>query len=211
MQWNNTVHLSDLMQVAALSATDLTFGYEHTADNINVRSTSPPFGSPFQQAARASMIDDALYAGLQIDAVAAPDVDRSDAPGLGRPERSPFTWRLGAVVDVPEIDTRFKAAYGTAFRAPSLFDRFGVDSFGYIGNPNLLPESAQGWEVGFTTTLPAFGQADFVSFGATYFNEQIQNLIVAVFAPVDTAVNIGSAHIQGVETELNLHPAHGWC
>ena len=51
--------------------------------------------------------------------------------------------------------------------------------------------------------------ADFVSFTATYFNEQIQNLIVAQLVPVDTAVNIGSAHIQGVETELTLHPA-GW-
>jgi len=114
----------------------------------------------------------------------------------------PFTWRLGAVLDVSEVATRFKAAYGTAFRAPSLFDRFGVDSFGYVGNPNLKPESAQGWEIGFTTTLsPA------VSFGATYFNEQVQNLIVAVLTPVDTAVNVGSAHIQGVETELNLRPA----
>ena len=44
-------------------------------------------------------------------------------------------------------------------------------------------------------------------FGATYFNEQIDNLIVAVFTPVDTAVNVGSAHIQGVETTLTLHPA----
>ncbi len=120
---------------------------------------------------------------------------------------SPFTWRLGAVLDVPEVDTRFKAAYGTAFRAPSLFDRYGVDSFGYVGNPNLQPESAQGWEAGFTTTFAAFAHTDFVSFTATYFNEQIQNLIVAVFTPVDTAVNIGSAHIQGVETELTLHPA----
>jgi vitamin B12 transporter len=108
---------------------------------------------------------------------------------------------------VPEVATRFKAAYGTAFRAPSLFDRYGVDSFGYIGNPNLKPESAQGWEAGFVTTLAAFGKPDFVSFGATYFNEQVQNLIVAQFVPVDTAVNIGSAHIQGVETELTLHPA----
>jgi vitamin B12 transporter len=108
---------------------------------------------------------------------------------------------------VPEIATRFKAAYGTAFRAASLFDRYGVDSFGYIGNPNLKPESAQGWEVGFITTLDAFGRKDFASFGATYFNEQVQNLIVAQFVPVDTAVNVGSAHLQGVEMQLTLRPA----
>ncbi len=41
----------------------------------------------------------------------------------------------------------------------------------------------------------------------TYFNEQIDNLIVTVFVPVETSQNIGSAHIQGVENELGLHPA----
>ena len=200
VQWNNTLHLSDLIAVPALSATDLTFGYEHIADNINVKVNQSFFGSPFQQSARASMTDDALYAGLQTTLL-----QRLTVTGQLRQDwvtgDTPFTWRLGAVLDVPEVATRVKAAYGTAFRAPSLFDRFGVDSFGYVGNPRLLPESAQGWELGFTTTIGP------VSFGATYFNEQVKNLIVAVFTPVDTAVNVGSAHIQGVETELTLRLA----
>jgi vitamin B12 transporter len=200
VQWNNTLHLSDLMNVAALSATDLTFGYEHIADNIDVKVNQSSFGSPFMQSAKAYMTTDATYAGLQSTLW-----QRLTITGQIRQDwvagNAPFTWRLGAVLDVPELATRFKAAYGTAFRAPSLFDRYGVDSFGYIGNPNLKPESAQGWEAGFTTTLGSN-----VSFGATYFNEQIQNLIVAVFAPVDTAVNIGSAHIQGVETDVTVRP-----
>jgi vitamin B12 transporter len=197
VQWNNTVHLSDLAPIPTLSATDLTFGYQHTADNINVKVNQSFFGSIFAQSARASMTDDAAYAGLQTTLL-----QRVTLTGQVRQDwvdgEQPFTWRLGAVVDVPEILTRFKAAYGTAFRAPSLFDRFGVDSFGYVGNPNLKPESAQGWEVGFTTT---FGIA---SISATYFNEQVQNLIVAVFTPVSTAVNVGAAHIQGIEAELTL-------
>jgi vitamin B12 transporter len=200
VQWNNTVHLSDLMHVAWLSGTDATFGYEHTADNINVKVSQSFAGSPFQQSAKASMNDDALYAGLQSTVL-----QRLTLTGQIRQDwvdgDVPFTWRLGAVLDVPEVATRFKAAYGTAFRAPSLFDRFGVDSFGYMGNRNLKPESAQGWEAGFITTLsPA------LSFGATYFNEQVQNLIVAVLTPVDTAVNVGAAHIQGVEVQANLRP-----
>ena len=201
VQWNNTAHLSDLMKVAALSATDFTFGYEHTADTINVKVDQSSFGSPFIQAARAAMTDDATYAGLQSKLW-----QRLTLIGQIRQDwvsgSAPFTWRLGGVVDVPEIATSFKASYGTAFRAPSLFDRFGVDSFGYVGNPNLKPESAQGWETGFSTTpLP------FITYTATYFNEQIQNLIVAIFTPVDTAENIGSAHINGVENELTLRAA----
>ncbi len=208
LQWNHTVHLSDLLDVPMLSATDLTFGYEHIADTVKVRVNSSSSGFGFQQSAKAYMNTDATHAGLQTTLW-----QRLTLTGQLRQDwvagNAPFTWRLGAVLDVPEVATRFKAAYGTAFRAPSLFDRYGVDSFGYVGNPHLGPESAQGWEVGFTTTFDAFAHKDFVSFGATYFNEQVQNLIVAQFVPVDTAVNIGSAHIQGVETQLTMRPA-GW-
>jgi vitamin B12 transporter len=208
LQWNNTVHLSDLLDVPMLSSTDLTFGYEHIADEAKIRVNSSSGGFGFQQNAKAYMYTDALHAGLQTtlwQRLTFTSQVRQDWVAAN----APTTWRLGAVLDVPEVATRFKAAYGTAFRAPSLFDRYGVDSFGYIGNPNLKPESAQGWEIGFTTTLDAFARKDFVSFGVTYFNEQVQNLIVAQFVPVDTAVNVGSAHLQGIETQLTLRPA-GW-
>lgn len=205
VQWNNTVHLDDMLQVAALSATALTFGYEHIADNIKVRVNSAYFGVPFGQNADASMTTDAAHTGLQTtlwDRLTLTGQVRQDWVG----SNAPTTWRLGAVFDARELATQFKAAYGTSFRAPSLFDRYGVDSYGYVGNPNLKPESAQGWEVGFSTTLPALERPDFITFGATYFNQQIENLITTVYTPVYTAVNIGSAHIQGVETEVTLRP-----
>jgi vitamin B12 transporter len=197
-QWNNTLH--------ATETTSLTFGYEHIVDDIKVRTSSTSFGFPFAQTAAARSIGDAAYAGAQTTLW-----NRLTLTGQIRQDwvaaQAPFTWRVGAVLEAPEIDTSFKIAYGTAFRAPSLFDRFGVDSFGFMGNPNLKSETAQGWEIGFTTTLPAFGQSDFVTFGTTYFNEQVNNLIVGVFAPVDTETNIGSAHLQGFETAFALHPA----
>ena len=206
LQWNNTLHLNDFFGPLPLSATDLTFGFEHTADTAHVRTNDNYAGYPYAQASAASMTDAAAYVGLQTTLW-----QRLTLTGQVRQDwvaaNSPTTWRVGAVFDASEIDTHVKAAYGTAFRAPSLFDRFGVDSSGYVGNAALKPESAQGWEIGFTTTLPAFHQPNFVEFGATYFNEQVENLIAAVYVPVDTAVNIGSAHMQGVETDLTLRPA----
>jgi vitamin B12 transporter len=206
VQWNNTVHLSDYFASSVLSATDLTFGYEHIADQAKVRVNSSFFGFPFSQSANAHMDSDAGYVGLQSTLW-----NRLTITGQLRQDAvlndTPFTWRLGGVLDIPEIATHLKAAYGTAFRAPSLFDRFGVDSSGYVGNPLLKPESAQGWEIGFTTDVAAFARKDFATVGVTYFNNQVQNLIQAVFAPVDTAVNIDAAHIQGFETELTLRPA----
>ena len=197
VQWNNTVHIADTISA--------TVGYQHTIDTIDVRANYNFGGFPFTQNAAAQMVADAAHVGLQTTLW-----KRLTLTGQIRQDwvadNAPFTWRLGAVFDTPEIDTQFKIAYGTAFRAPSLFDRFGVDSFGYVGNPRLKPETAEGWEIGFTTTLPAFGQRDFISFGTAYFNEQVNNLIVGVFVPVDTAINIGSAHLQGLETTFALHP-----
>ncbi len=156
VQWNNTVHLDDLLNLPVLSATDLTFGYEYTRDAATARVNETSNGSLYLQDTSASMSDNAGYAGLQTTLG-----QRLTLTGQVRQDAvlndAPFTWRLGTVLNVPEIATHFKAAYGTAFRAPSLFDRFGIDNFGYVGNPNLKPESAQGWELGFTTDIAALG------------------------------------------------------
>ncbi|MGE0222707.1 MAG: TonB-dependent receptor plug domain-containing protein [Acetobacteraceae bacterium] len=206
IQWNNTVHLDTLVPSGALSETALTFGYQHTADSIKVNSSSVTAGFPFAQAVNASMVTNAMNVGLQSTLW-----ERLTVTGQMRQDwvvdNAPTTWRLGGVVAVPEIGTRFKASYGTSFRMPSLYDLYGVDSFGYVGNPALKPERAQGWEAGFTTSLDAFDRRNLVTFGATYFNQQVQNLIVTVFSPVYTATNIGSAHVQGVETEFAVRPA----
>jgi vitamin B12 transporter len=87
-----------------------------------------------------------------------------------------------------------------------LFDRYGVDSYGYVGNPLLQPEYSQGWETGFTTGVPAFGQPESLVFTGTYFAETVRNLIVDVFTPIDTAVNVGSAFVHGVEADFRVRP-----
>jgi vitamin B12 transporter len=205
-QWNNVVHLNDLFASSVLSGTDLTFGYEHTSDQAKVRVDTTSFGSPYMSSTHAHLDDDAGYAGLQTTIR-----DRLTLTGQIRQDavlnQTPFTWRLGAVLAVPELLSRVHVAYGTAFRAPSLFDRYGVDSFGYVGNPSLRPERAQGWEVGLSSDLPFRGRANFLSTSVTYFNEQIRDLIETVFTPVYTAVNIGAAHTEGVETEATARPA----
>jgi len=208
LQWNNTLHLDDVISSRMLSATDLTFGFEHTADTAHVRIDDASAGGLTQESSNAGQTDDAIYLGLQSTLW-----QRLTMTGQVRQDweagNQPTTWRIGTVLDVREIDTRLKAAYGTAFRSPSLFDRFGIGSFGFVGNPDLKPESARGWEAGFVTTLPAGRQPAFVSFGATYFNEQVTDLIA--FAETasggSTETNIGSAHMQGVETEATLRPA----
>lgn len=207
LQWNNVLHLGNVIRSPLVSMADVTFGFEQTSETAKTRINSLTAGFPYEQSFNASMTDNAVYAGFQTTLA-----QRLTVTGQIRQDwvlnDQPFTWRLGAVFDAREIRTHFHAAYGTAFLAPSLFDRFGVDSTGYVGNPFLQAETAQGWEVGFTTDVPALGRPDAASFDATYFNEQITNLIETVFPTptTSTSENVGSAHIEGVETELTLRP-----
>jgi vitamin B12 transporter len=205
VQWNNTLHLDDLLQQPFLSASAMTFGYQYIGDTAKVRVNEDFAGYPYSENAGASMTTNAVYWGLQTTLL-----QRLALTGQIRQDwvvdQAPTTWRLGAVYDAKEIGTHFKLAYGTAFRAPSLFDRYGVDSYGYVGNPALKPESARGWETGFTTDLPALGRSNFASLTETYFDQRVRDLIVGVYSPIDTEVNLGSAHVHGVESELTLHP-----
>ena len=116
------------------------------------------------------------------------------------------TWRLGATLALPEIASRLRASGGTAFAAPSLFQRFGVIGNFFRGNPDLRPERSIGWEVGAETDFPAFGRAAFATTSVTYFQSRIRDLI-NFDAGFRTLTNIDRARIQGVELGLTLRPA----
>jgi vitamin B12 transporter len=208
VQWNNTLHLDDWAGVPFLSASAMTFGYEYIGDTAKVRVNENFGGFPYGQAATASMTTNAVYAGLQttvlqrlaLTAQLRQDWVVNDAP---------TTWRLGGVYDLSEIATHLKLAYGTGFRVPSLFDRYGVDTLGYVGNPDLKPEQAKGWEAGFTTDIPLGQRRDFATVGATYFDQRVRDLIenIPTANGGNTEVNVASAHVHGVETEATLRPA----
>lgn len=207
LQWNNTVTLPDN---AALTESTMTFGYQHLNDRATVRVNSSSIFGPFQQDVRAHSDSDAGYAGLQTTLA-----QRLTLSAHGRQETSTlttdaFTWRVGGVLAVPEAWSRFHASYGTSFRAPSLFDRYGVDSFGFRGNPALRPERSTGYEFGVSTDLPLAGRADWATVSATYFDNKLRDLITFQSDPVtfdSTVVNVARARSSGVELALVLRPA----
>ncbi len=203
LQFNNTVTLLD---VGPLSRAAVTFGAEHIADEARVRTNSDFSGFPFSQSALASSRQEAGYAGLE-----GRLFERLTVTGNVRGEtntltKDAVTYRVGGAFALPEVLSTIKASYGTSFRAPSLFDRYGVDSFGYIGNPNLKPESSRGYEVGIVTDLPVF-RPEGLSFAVTYFDNRIKNLIQGVFAPISTVINVAQATTRGIESSVTLRPA----
>ena len=108
------------------------------------------------------------------------------------------TWRVAPAVLLPGLNTKLKASIGTGFKAPTLSQMF-VDfpAFGSFGNRNLRPEESLGYDFGFEQ--PLFDNR--VRFGATYFHNDITNLIVNNFV---TYLNVGEAETYGAETFVNV-------
>ena len=109
------------------------------------------------------------------------------------------TWRVAPAFIVPWTDTKLKATYGTGFKAPTLTELYvNNPSFMVVGNPNLLPETSTGYDLGFEQPF----LHDRVRVGGTYFHNDITNLIEGTTNPttfVSTYVNVGQATTQGVE------------
>jgi vitamin B12 transporter len=98
--------------------------------------------------------------------------------------------------------TRLKASVGTGFKAPTLDELFhSYPIFGFFANPNLQPESSHGYELGFDQTLTSAA----LSFGATYFRNNIRNLINDN-AQFTSYANVGRARTQGVESFIAYQP-----
>jgi vitamin B12 transporter len=104
------------------------------------------------------------------------------------------TWRVAPAVIVPVTETKLKASYGTGFKAPDLYQLYGQGPYGFVGNPNLLPETSSGFDYGFEQ--PLFN--DCIRFGVTYYRNDITNLI-DYNATFTSLVNVGQALTYGEE------------
>jgi vitamin B12 transporter len=90
---------------------------------------------------------------------------------------------------------KLRASYGTAFRAPSFLDLYGRDTY-YVGNPNLRPEKARGWDAGVDWYLPEKRG----TLSATWFETNYTDLIVYDFGVFpSTVVNADRARTRGLE------------
>ncbi len=110
------------------------------------------------------------------------------------------TWRVGATYLFRETDTQFRASYGTAFKAPSLFELYSVGLF-CRGNPNLQPERSRGYEFGVEQGL--FNGK--VKAGVTYFLNSFENLIQCP-PPFARQENVAHAQSEGFEMFLHMSP-----
>ncbi len=106
------------------------------------------------------------------------------------------TYRIAPAFHVPVIGTILKASFGTGFKAPTLNQLYvSYPSFFFYANPNLRPEKSQGFDAGFEQPL----LNDRIRFGATYFQNDIKDLITSN-ASFTSYANVGKAKTYGVES-----------
>lgn len=112
------------------------------------------------------------------------------------------TYRVAPAVLIPETGTKLKASVGTGFKAPTLDELFdSLPQFNFFANPNLKPETSLGYDAGFEEAL----LDKRVQFGATYFHNDIKNLI-SFNNDFTSYANIGRATTSGAEVFAAVKP-----
>ena len=174
----------------SLSADEkLVLGAEHQLDEMTVPlSASTTIESGYAEL--ESNFNDAFFNTLSLR------YDDNDRFG------GKTTYRVAPAYVIQDTGTKLKASVGTGFKAPTLSQMFqNFPDFDFYGNPNLKPESSLGYDVGFEQVLADAA----VRFGATYFRNNIKNLIDDN-ADFTTLVNVGRAVTDGVESFVSYRP-----
>jgi vitamin B12 transporter len=203
-QWNNTVHVPDY---GPAEFSSFLFGIEILDDRSKFNIEDAYFGVPFTAGNNMSQHTTAGHAALQTTLAGRLTLTAALRDDSVSSFGSAVTGRIGGVLAIPEADLHVKASYGTGFLAPSLFDLYGQEASGgyleYYGNPKLKPEHSAGYDAGLQFDIPAFDQPDFASISATYYFNNITDLISAT-PNFESVENLGHSRISGVETELAL-------
>ncbi len=183
----------------------ITLGYEFEEEKMKTDGFTD-FGGFIQtqmtdetRQNRAVYVQDQVFFTDKLNATLGVRHDNTDDFG------SETTYRVTANYRLTE-SSRLRAAHGTGFRAPSLFELYGFtpSNFGsaYFGNPELDPETSENWEVG----LDQNWLNNQLTSSVTVFKNDIDDLITTVFLPSfdSTSVNQNKADIHGLEAALSL-------
>ncbi len=180
----------------------INFALEREEVDFSQRGNASPWGNPNQ---------DQSY-----------DVNGYALEYIGKPVKG-FTWTMSARLDdYSDFDDattwqvaasyrlspalRLRGSVGTGSKAPTFTERYGFFEDLFIGNPDLKPESSQGWEIGIDTSWAD----DQYQFQLAYFDQDLQDEIDGfVFDPetfLFTAQNKESdSSRKGIETVFDMH------
>ena len=118
-----------------------------------------------------------------------------------------FTYRFTGAYLFTTTNTKLRASYGTAFKAPDLFNTFSTSPTA-LGNPNLRPEKSQGFDIGIDQSL----WEGKIGMSASFFHNYIHDVIAFVPTGLFTGsyANRNTGETYGIESELRAAPLKNW-
>ncbi|MBY0321775.1 MAG: TonB-dependent receptor [Reyranella sp.] len=189
--FKNLVTITDQVDVIAGVDYDRQWAYSNTLSSVAPGTLAALAWGTMSQTGIYGQIRLNPFEGFNLNAGGR--VDFNDIYG------SVGTWRAGASY-LWATDTKVKASYGTAFKAPSLFELFGTGFF-CGGNRNIQPEYSRGYEVGVEQGI--FDRK--VKAGITYFFNTYSNLIQCP-PPFTSLQNVANAQSEGFESFVQISP-----
>lgn len=119
------------------------------------------------------------------------------------------TYRATVAYLMPDIVGRLHASYGTGVKNPNFFELFGFIPALFTGNPNLMAEKSESFDIGWEQKL--FDER--LVLDVTYFNADLENEIETTFDFVTFLSGVrnmdGKSKRRGVELQLNATPMDG--
>jgi vitamin B12 transporter len=175
----------------------LTGGFEWEREAFdNSGSTQNPAPTPasfnrarVSQSSKAVFAEDRwVFGGIQVTLsgriqdfnLSSPILTGGPSPWEGKISVTPptaYTGDIGVAYRVAKSNTKLRAHFGNAYRAPSLYERYGTGYFGGVftpyGDPRLTSERSYGGDAGVDQYL--FGRRAKLS--ATYFYTELRTVI----------------------------------
>jgi len=109
------------------------------------------------------------------------------------------TWRAGAGYKF-NWNGRIRGSYGTGVKNPTMTELFGFFPGSFIGNPNIMPETSKGYNIGYEQAF----LEDSLTLSIDYFRSDLKDEITTIFTPTFTSTvqNLTTdSKREGVELE----------
>jgi len=178
----------------------LTFALDHDDVDFTQRGLASPFGDPNQDQSND-------VTGYAIEYIGKPTEDLSWTLSGRLDDFSDFddvfTWQLAASQHISS-SLKLRGSVGTGSKAPTFTELYGFYSDYFIGNPNLKPETSQGWELGLETDFNREG----LRLNVAYFDQKLKDEIDGFVFDFDTFLftaenKDGKSRRKGVELILD--------
>ena len=114
------------------------------------------------------------------------------------------TWSASGAYKLARTGTRLHASAGTGVVFPTMFEQFGEFPGFYTPNPDLLPETSFGWDIGIEQKLLSGA----LVVDVTYFEQDLEQEIFSTFFGPPRNLT-GRSQRQGIEVTARLRPMAG--